>query len=170
MRRFACQVASRSPIAAAARVASVSVVAHLTIRDVAEHAEVSVGTVSHVLNKPEIVADETRQRVLSSIEELGFVRNNAARQLRGVRNAAIALVVLDFDNPFFTELARGVEQAAAEAGHLVILASSGSAATREDEVLRLLQEHRAAGILISPAANTPPRRLREIRRHGLPVV
>jgi LacI family transcriptional regulator len=148
----------------------VNLVVHQTIRDVAEHAEVSLGTVSNVLNRPEIVAESTRQRVLAAIEELGFVRNNAARQLRGVRNAAIALVVLDFDNPFFTELARGVERAAAEAGHLVILASSGTAPTREEEVLRLLQEHRVAGILISPAASTPPLRLREIRARGVPVV
>ncbi len=144
--------------------------ARLTIRDVAERADVSLGTVSNVLNRPELVAEPTRQRVLDAIEQLGFVRNNAARQLRGINNAAIALVVLDFDNPFFTELARGVEQAAAEANHLVILASSGTAADREDQALRLLEEQRVAGILISPATSTPPRRLREIRNHGIPVV
>lgn len=142
----------------------------LTIKDVAEHAEVSLGTVSNVLNKPTLVAEPTRQRVLAAIEELGFVRNNAARQLRGIRNAAIALVVLDFDNPFFTELARGVERAAAEADHLVILASSGTAADQEDQALRLLEEQRVAGILISPATSRPPRRLKELRSHNLPVV
>src|SRR3954468_24432758 len=130
--------------------------ARVTIRHVAERASVSLGTVSNVLNKPELVAEETRVRVLGAIDELGLVRNNAARQLRGVKSAAIALVVLDFDNPFFTEVARGVEHAAAEAGHLVILASSGTAATREDEALRMLEEQRVAGILISPARSTPP--------------
>ncbi|MFL5926710.1 MAG: LacI family DNA-binding transcriptional regulator [Gaiellaceae bacterium] len=144
--------------------------ARLTIKDVAEHADVSLGTVSNVLNKPELVAEPTRQRVLAAIDALGFVRNNAARQLRGIRNASIALVVLDFDNPFFTEVARGVERAAAEAEHLVVLASSGAVAAREDEALRLLEEQRVAGILISPASSLPPRRLREIRAHGLPVV
>jgi LacI family transcriptional regulator len=142
----------------------------LTIRDVADHAAVSLGTVSNVLNRPELVAPDTRERVLAAIRELGFVRNNAARQLRGIKNASIALVVLDFDNPFFTEVARGVEKAAAEAGHLVILASSEAAERREDEVLHLLEEQRVAGILISPASSTPPRRLRELRGHGTPVV
>jgi LacI family transcriptional regulator, galactose operon repressor len=144
--------------------------ARLTIRDVADHAEVSLGTVSNVLNKPQLVADETRKRVLAAIDELGFVRNNAARQLRGKKSAAIALVVLDFDNPFFTEVARGVEHAAAASGHVVVLASSGTAPSREDEALRLLEEQRVAGILISPATSTPSRRLREIRGHGVPVV
>ena len=144
--------------------------ARLTIRDVADHAEVSLGTVSNVLNNPQLVADETRKRVLAAIEELGFVRNNAARQLRGVTSAAIALVVLDFDNPVFTEIARGVEHAAAASGHVVVLASSGSAPSREDEALRLLEEERVAGILISPATSTPPRRLRQLRGHGVPVV
>src|SRR3954447_26729702 len=129
--------------------------ARLTIRDVAELADVSLGTVSNVLNRPEVVAETTRLRVQAAIEELGFVRNNAARQLRGIKSSAIALVVLDFDNPFFTELARGVETAAAETGHLVILASSGSAAARQDEALRTLDEQRVAGILMSPAGNAP---------------
>jgi LacI family transcriptional regulator len=129
-----------------------------TIREVAERASVSLGTVSNVLNKPELVAEETRERVLAAIDELGFVRNHAARQLRGVKSKAIALIVLDFDNPFFTEVARGVEHAAAQADHLVILASSGTAASREDQALRLLEEQRVAGILVSPATSSPRHR------------
>lgn len=144
--------------------------ARLTIRDVAVHADVSLGTVSNVLNRPELVAERTRMRVQAAIEELGFVRNNAARQLRGIQSSAIALVVLDFDNPFFTEVARGVETAAAETGHLVILASSGSEASRQEEALRTLEEQRVAGILMSPAGMAAPPRLREIRSHGIPVV
>jgi LacI family transcriptional regulator len=144
--------------------------ARQTIREVAERAEVSLGTVSNVLNRPELVAEETRGRVLAAIDELGFVRNSAARQLRGIKSAAIALIVLDFDNPFFTEVARGVEHAAAQADHLVILASSGTAPSREDQALRLLEEQRVAGILMSPATSTPSPRLREIRSHGTPIV
>jgi LacI family transcriptional regulator, galactose operon repressor len=144
--------------------------ARLTIREVAERAEVSLGTVSNVLNRPELVADETRARVLAAIDELGFVRNNAARQLRGIKSASIALIVLDFDNPFFTEVARGVEEAAARADHLVILASSGSESRREDRALQLLEEQRVAGILMSPASTNPNPRLREIRSHGTPIV
>jgi LacI family transcriptional regulator len=152
---------------AAYRVKSVK---RLTIRDVADRAGVSVGTVSHVLNRPEVVAEETRARVLDAIEELGYVRNHAARLLRGIKSQSIALVALDFDNPFFTELARGVEAAASQAGYLVILASSAGDEEREDGTLRMLEEHRVAGILISPASVKPSSRVLEIRRRGTPIV
>jgi len=131
-----------------------------TIKDVARHANVSIGTVSNVQNRPWVVAEATRERVLNAIDSLGFVWNGGARQLRGIRSPAIALIVLDFGNPFFTEVARGVEQAASEADHLVILASSNSAASREDRALRMLDEQRVAGILMSPSSKTPSPRLR----------
>jgi LacI family transcriptional regulator len=141
-----------------------------TIRDVAEAAGVSLGTVSHVLNHPEIVAADTRARVLDAIERIGFVRNHAARQLRGEKSRAIALVVLDIDNPFFTKLGRGVEDAAAEAGHLLIVCSSAGDARREDRHLALLEEQRVAGILMSPVTKNPAPRLGDIRNRGIPVV
>ena len=141
-----------------------------TIKDVARLADVSIGTVSNVQNRPWVVAEATRERVLGAIDELGFVWNGGARQLRGIRSPAIALIVLDFSNPFFTEVARGVERAAADADHLVILASSGSVASREARALQLLDEQRVAGVLMSPSTKQPSRRLREIRSHGTPVV
>ena len=144
--------------------------ARLTIRDVAARAGVSIGTVSNVLNRPHVVAEPTRARVQQAIDELGFVWNSGARQLRGIRSASIALIVLDFGNPFFTEVARGVEDAAANADHLVILASSNSDAAREERALRLLDEQRVAGILMSPATRNASSRLREIRAHGTPIV
>src|SRR5271154_1079305 len=97
----------------------------ITIRDVAERAGVSVGTVSNALNQPEIVATETRQQILKAIDEIGYIRNSPARQLRGARSSAIGLVVLDIDNPFFTDVARGVDAVASMVDHLVILCSSG---------------------------------------------
>ena len=83
----------------------------VSIRHVAAEAGVSVGTVSNVLNRPEHVAQHTRDRVNAAIRELGFVRNESARQLRAGRSRMIGLVVLDVANPFFTDLARGVEDA-----------------------------------------------------------
>ena len=78
------------------------------IREVARHAGVSNATVSNVLNRPDVVAPATRQRVLAAIEELAFVRNESARQLRAGSTRVIAYVVLDALNPFFTDVARGV--------------------------------------------------------------
>ncbi|MEV8064490.1 LacI family DNA-binding transcriptional regulator, partial [Streptomyces antimycoticus] len=86
------------------------------IKDVARQAGVSVGTVSNVINRPEMVAEATRDRVLSTIERLGYVRQESARQLRAGRSRIIALLVLDMANPFFVDVASGAERAAREAG------------------------------------------------------
>jgi len=83
------------------------------IRDVAERAGVSVGTVSNVLNHREKVSPDAVRRVREAIEHLGYVRNDAARQLRVGRSSTVGLVVLDVRNPFFTDLARGAESEAA---------------------------------------------------------
>jgi LacI family transcriptional regulator len=124
-----------------------------SIREVAERAGVSLGTVSNVLNKPAIVAEETRNRVLQAIEEIGFVRNGSARQLRAGHSQYIGLVVLDVTNPFFTEVARGVEDAANEAGYVVILCNSDDSVEKEGHYLHVLEEQRARGLLITPVQN-----------------
>jgi LacI family transcriptional regulator, galactose operon repressor len=140
-----------------------------SVIDVARHAGVSVGTVSNVLNRPERVSPATRERVMAAIEELGFVRNEAARQLRAGRSRTIGLIVLDVRNPFFTDLAAGVEAAAASAGLSVVICDSGDDPDRENRYLNLLQEQRSYGILITPLAEKNDR-IEEIRRHGTPIV
>jgi LacI family transcriptional regulator len=141
----------------------------VSIKEVAAHAGVSVATVSNVLNRPGIVARATRDRVHDSIKELGFVRNESARQLRAGRSRTIGLVVLDVANPFFTDLARGVEDAASEAGLAVILCNSDDQEQKEERYLDLLEEHRVQGVLITPVAGEGGR-LARLQRRGIPVV
>ena len=141
----------------------------VSIREVASHAGVSVATVSNVLNRPEIVAQPTRDRVHSSIRELGFVRNESARQLRAGRSRTIGLVVLDVANPFFTDLARGVEDEASKAGFAVILCNSDDQERKEKRYLELLEEHRVQGVLITPVVGAGSR-LARLQRRGTPVV
>src|ERR1700712_3982222 len=139
------------------------------VKDVASRAGVSLGTVSNVLNRPERVSESTRAKVLQAIEELGFVRNEAARQLRAGSSRTIGLVVLDVGNPFFTDMAAGVEAAAEDARLGVVLCNSGQALGREDHYLSMLQEQRSYGILITPVTSRNPR-IERIRRAGTPVV
>jgi LacI family transcriptional regulator len=141
----------------------------VSIRDVAAHAGVSVATVSNVLNRPDIVARLTRERVSASIEELGFVRNESARQLRAGRSRTIGLVVLDVANPFFTDLARGVEDEASKAGLAVILCNSDDQESKEKRYLELLEEHRVQGVLITPVVGASSR-LARLQRRGTTVV
>jgi LacI family transcriptional regulator len=140
-----------------------------SIREVAKRAGVSLGTVSNVLNRPEIVALETRQRVQQAIDEIGFVRNGSARQLRAGRSQHIGLIVLDVANPFFTEVARGVEDLANQAGYVVILCNSDDSLEKESNYLRVLEEQRTRGVLITPVQSDASY-LQRFRRRGIAVV
>ncbi len=141
----------------------------VSIRDVAAHAGVSVGSVSNVLNRPSSVSAATRDRVHASIKALGFVRNESARQLRAGRSRVIGLVVLDVSNPFFTDMARGAEDEANNSGLAVILCNSDDQLQRENAYLDLLEEHRVQGILITPVGDNWDR-LAEVQDRGTPVV
>ena len=141
----------------------------VSVRDVAALAGVSVGTVSNVLNRPEKVADDTVSRVRLAIQKLGFVRNDAARQLRAGHSRAIGLVILDVGNPFFTDLARGAEDQASKTGYSIILGNSDEKAERESAYLDLFEEQRVRGVLISPFGDIEPR-LRRLRDRGIRAV
>jgi LacI family transcriptional regulator len=140
-----------------------------SIKEVARHAGVSVGTVSNVLNRPEVVAPSTRERVLESIRELGFVRNEAARHLRAGRSRTVGLVVLDVANPYFTDVAHGVEELADHHDTMVMLCNSGENPERELRHLAQLEEQRVLGILITPVETENPH-LTQLSERGMPVV
>jgi LacI family transcriptional regulator len=140
-----------------------------SIKDVALHAGVSVGTVSNVLNHPSRVSPKTVKRVQKSITELRFVRNDAARQLRAGESRTIALLVFDAANPFFTALARGAEDAATDEGYSVILANTSESHEREQSYLDLFEEQRVRGILISPYGEVEER-LSTLKKFGIPSV
>lgn len=139
------------------------------MREVAERAGVSIGTVSYTLNNPGRVADDTRARVLATMDEMGFVRNEAARQLRSGAASTIGMIVLDIANPFFAALAHASEMIAEESGFTVILGSSDQDARREDRYLDLFEEQRVRGVLVASIAGTTPR-MRDLAARGVPVV
>lgn len=121
-----------------------------SMKDVAALAGVSVGTVSNVLNRPDIVSPGTRLRVEEAIRTLSFVPHAPAQLLRAGRAKVLGLVVPDIANPFFTEVARGAEDAALESGYVVIVGNSDEQAEREDRYLAVLESQRVGGILITP--------------------
>lgn len=138
------------------------------MKDVAAVAGVSIGTVSNVLNRPHLVSEATRLRVQAAIVELGFVRNETARQLRAGSSRTIAYVVMDAANPFFNDVARGVEDAARAEGMVVYLCNSNQDGSREREYLERLREQRVQGVLITPI-DPKGERLAEMNS-GMPVV
>lgn len=139
------------------------------VRDVATHAGVSPATVSNALNHPQKVSPRTRERVQNAIAELGYVRNDAARQLRQRENRAVGMIVLDVANPFFAGVAQGAESTLNELRRPLLLSNSAQQKDRELSHLDLLEEQRVSGLLISPVGNVLPR-LRRLKQRGTAVV
>lgn len=140
-----------------------------SIQDVSRLAGVSLGTVSNVLNNRDMVKPATAEKVQRAIDQLGFVRNDAARQLKAGKSKTLGLVVFDAGNPFFAELARGAEDEAARNSYSVLLGNSDNKFEREKAYLQLFDEQRVAGVLISPIQDVYEQ-IRELRGHGTQTV
>src|SRR3954451_6453640 len=123
------------------------------MRDVASTAGVSLKTVSRVVNREPGVHTETAARVQAAITDLGFARNDVARSLRHGRAGAIGLVIEDLANPFYSAIARTVEDAAHAHGHVVITASCEEDPEREHELVRRLLRRSVDALLIVPAGD-----------------
>ncbi|MFF0526848.1 LacI family DNA-binding transcriptional regulator [Nocardia amikacinitolerans] len=139
------------------------------VRDVADAAGVSLGTVSNVLNRPDTVSPETRARVQAVMDQLGFVRNEFARQLRAGTSSTLAYVMLDGANPFFMDVAQGIEEEAQANGLALFLCNSSGRSDRELSYLTRLEEQRVQGILITPT-DPDAAVLDELVARGTPVV
>ncbi|HZG13541.1 MAG TPA: LacI family DNA-binding transcriptional regulator, partial [Candidatus Bathyarchaeia archaeon] len=111
-----------------------------TIRDVAKLAGVSVATVSRVLNKNGYVNKETEQKVTTAIQQLQYEPNAVARGLAGKKTGTIALILPDISNPFFPEMARGVEDVAHQLGYTVILCNSDDQGVKERSYIEVLKK------------------------------
>ncbi len=109
-----------------------------TIQDVARRAGVAPITASRAINHTGYVRDELRERVLQAAAELGYVPNTLARSLRSHRTHTLALMLSDITNPFFTTIARGVEDAASDAGYMVMFCNTDENEAEEQKYLQML--------------------------------
>ena len=121
-----------------------------TIRDVAKLAGVAPITASRVISNSGYASDEVRQRVNQAAEQLGYVPNYLARSLRSKRTRTLALVLTDITNPFWTTVARGVEDAASEEGYNVIFCNTDESASKQEAYLETLIQKQVDGILLVP--------------------
>src|SRR4051794_3839568 len=140
-----------------------------SVKDVARAAGVSLGTVSNVLNRPHRVSAATRARVEQAMGDLGFVRNESARQLRAGKSRTVAYIMLDASNPFFSDVASGIEEAADAADLALFTCNSNNSAAREATYLGRLEEQRVQGVLITPVDPDEPL-LTALPARGTPVV
>jgi LacI family transcriptional regulator len=141
-----------------------------TILDIAREAGVSKSTVSLVLQGSDLIRPETVGRVRKAIEEVGYVYNRGAANLRKARSNVIGMVINDLTNPFFAELAVGMERVFQGAGIIPFIANTAENPVRQEEVLKSLMEQGVAGLIVSPARGTAPDAFRRIEAAGIPVV
>ena len=120
-----------------------------TIKDVAALAGISYTTVSHVLNKTRPVSEHVRVKVEAAIAELDYVPSAVARSLKARSTATIGLLVPNSVNPYFAELARGIEDACERNGYCVILCNSDDNPQKQRSYLRVLLEKRIDGLIVA---------------------
>jgi LacI family transcriptional regulator len=141
-----------------------------TMNDVARHANVSIATVSHVINGTRFVSAERVERVNDAMLELGYTPDATARSLRIGRTDTIGLVVPDNSNPFFAALARWIEEAGFESGYTTILANSNERPDREHRYVSTLVSKRVDGLILSPSRGDHGTLTRLLLSANIPVV
>jgi LacI family transcriptional regulator len=126
-------------------------------------------TVSRVINHSGYASPAVREKVLAAAAELGYLPNTLARSLRIRRTNTIALILTDITNPYFTTLARGVEDAASAAGYTVLFGNTDESEEKERRYLQMIQQKRVDGILLVPAGGSV-QPVESIQQVGTPLV
>jgi LacI family transcriptional regulator len=153
----------------AASDSAASAVSMVSMKEVSRRAQVSISTVSHVLNKTRHVSPSLRQRVEAAVAELGYRQNGLARSLRTRQSYTLGLVIPDVSNPYYPQLARGVQDAADAAGYSVFLCNSDRRAANEVRLLLALEQRRVDGIILD-ASGPDAALLDALHRRTFPLV
>jgi DNA-binding LacI/PurR family transcriptional regulator len=141
-----------------------------TIRDIAKRAKVAVSTVSAVINQSAPVSQAVVARVEAAIRDLGYTPNVAARSLRHGATRLIGLVVPDISNPFFSTIARIVEQRSLAAGYMAFVYNSDEDPAREEEILRMMRMQRIAGLILTPADSSADHGAKLAKHLNVPTI
>ncbi|MGA2859845.1 MAG: LacI family DNA-binding transcriptional regulator [Candidatus Sulfotelmatobacter sp.] len=136
----------------------------VTMRQIAERARVSIGTVSHVINDTAKVREKLRQRVLEAIRSLGYQPSQLARGLRRNQTSMLVMIIPDVTNPFFPAVVRGVEDVAYSSSLRLVLCNTDNDPRKEISYLNELRAYRPAGWLVIPSVDS------EISTHLKPAV
>jgi LacI family repressor for deo operon, udp, cdd, tsx, nupC, and nupG len=140
----------------------------INIRQVARQVGVSAATVSRALERPHLVAETTRQKILAAVAKLGYTPNFQARQLRTRKSHLILVLVPDIGNPFFSEIIKGMEQVAQARGYSLLLGDTHDDTEREQHYASRVLARQADGV-VTLSARVPFRNARELaRRNALP--
>ena len=137
--------------------------------DIAKRAGVAPITVSRVINNSGYVSQSTRERVEAAVKELGYVPNTIARGLRSKRTHTLALIVTDITNPYFTSMARGVEDVAGASNYTVIYCNTDESETKEEKYANMLAQRQVDGVLLVPSCGNATT-IKFLESNGIDVV
>lgn len=141
----------------------------ITIKDVAQHAQVSVTTVSHVINGTRFVSEAARERVQQAIATLNYVPSALARSLKSNRTHTVGMMIPNNSNPYFAEIIRGIEDTCFEAGFNVILCNSDDDPHKQAQYVRVLSEKQVDGLIVLSSGGDPEL-IATLRSAGMPQV
>lgn len=139
------------------------------IIDVAKKAGVSTMTVSRYFNQPAKLAPATKQRVEEAVQALHYVPNAAARSLVQGKTNTVAAILADLTNPFFTTVARGIEDTAQQHGYTLFVGNTDDSLEKEQHYLDALVSRRVDGVLLSPSPGES-HHLERVEQRGIPIV
>jgi LacI family transcriptional regulator len=142
----------------------------VTLEDVARHAGVSRATASLVARNSTLIAEKTRQKVLRSMKELGYVYDRIASNLRSRSSYIVGVIITEIANPYFSELLAGVHQKLDRDGYTVILGTTYGSREKQEKLISTMMENRVGGMILSPTAEFSPELVGRIREWGIPVV
>jgi LacI family transcriptional regulator len=142
----------------------------VTITDIAKAAGVSKSTVSLVLKNSPLIKPDTAAKVWKASQELGYVYNRSAANLRQKSSNVVGVIVNDLTNPFFVELLVGAERVLLQSGYITLMAHTAENLETQEKVLASMREQNAAGIILCPAFDTPDDLPQRIAGWGLPLV
>lgn len=141
----------------------------MNLRELGKHLNLNPSTISRALTRPDLVSEETRKRVISAVQEFGYVPNAVARSLKHGHTQTLGVIVSDIQNPFYSTVVRAVEQVAVQRGYSCVICNADEDAAAEERALNLLKELQVAGVIHASTGENIDA-LRRLRDNGMPVV
>jgi len=142
----------------------------VTLQQVADHAGVSRATASLIVRGSKLASERTRKKVQASMNELGYVYDRVAANLRSRNSSTIGLIITEIGNPFFSELLVGVHQELDKEGYTVILGTTFESVEKQEQLISTMLEYRAGGVIMSPVSGSSMDSINRLKQLDIPVV
>lgn len=142
----------------------------ITLEDVAKYAGVSRATASLVVRESNKVSEKTRRKVLQAMDDLGYIYDHVAANMRSSQSSTVGVIITDIANPYFVELLRGIHNTLDEAGYNVFLGTTFDLEEKQNQLLSRMLGHRVGGIILCPVSDISEESIEFINSIDLPIV